>query len=115
MPVSTISLVSAIVLEMDGAVFFGDLVEGAGELGFVAAGLRGDGQADHRRGEVERRQLDVAERRAGVQVFALGDGDDVAGRRPRRPGASGRACTSSSGAELDALAGVRGVDGRVAL
>ena len=67
-----------IVVEVDRAVFFGDLVQRAGELGFVAAGLGRDGQADHRRGELERRQLHLAERRAGVQVFVLGDGHDVA-------------------------------------
>ena len=38
-----------IVLQVDGAVLFGDLVERAGELGFVAAGLGRDGEADHRR------------------------------------------------------------------
>ena len=67
-----------VVLQVDGAVFLGDLVERAGELGFVAAGLGRDGQADHRRGELQRRQLHFAERRAGVQLFVLGDGDDVA-------------------------------------
>ena len=77
-----------VVVEVDRAVFFGDLVQCARELRLVAAALGRHGQADHRRGELQRRQLDVAQRRAGVQVFALGDGHDVARARLRRPGGS---------------------------
>ena len=40
-----------VVLEVNGAIFLGDLVQRAGELRFVAAGLGRDGQADHRRRE----------------------------------------------------------------
>ena len=92
-----------VVLEVDGAVLLGNLVERAGELRFVAAGLGRDGQADHRRGELERRQLDFAERRAGVQVFGLGDGDDVAGGRPHRRACVLSPCTERSGPILTPL------------
>ena len=104
MPVSTISLVSASCSQVDRAVLLGDLVQRAGELGFVAAGLRRDGQADHRRRELERRQLDFAERRARVQVFGLGHGHDVAGDRPRRSGVVLSRLHREQRADLDALA-----------
>ena len=70
-----------IVLEMNGSIFLRDLVQRAGKLRFVAARLRRDGQADHRRRKLDRRQLDFAQRRARVQVFGLGDRHDVAGNR----------------------------------
>ena len=40
-----------VVLDVNGAVLLGDLVQRAGEFRFVAAGLGRDGQADHRRRE----------------------------------------------------------------
>ena len=73
-----------VVLQMNGRVFFGDLVECAGELGFVAAGLGRDGEADHRRRELDRRHIDFAEGHAGVEIFVFGDGDDIAGDRLHR-------------------------------
>ena len=97
MPVITISLVWASRSRIERRVFFDDLLQRAGELAFVAAALGRDGQADHGRGERDRRQRQVAQRRAGVQFFHLGHGHDAArlGRfdRPRfrwpGPGATG--------------------------
>ena len=40
-----------VAVDAEGRVLLGDLVQGAGELGFVAAALGRDGQADHRRGK----------------------------------------------------------------
>ncbi len=68
-----------IAIEVDRAVFFDDLVQRAGELAFVAAALGRDGQADHRRGELDGPHRPVAERGAGVQLFDLGDRHNVAG------------------------------------
>ena len=62
----------------EGGVFLADLLQRAGELAFVAAALGADGQADHRRGERDRRHGQLAQRRAGVQFFDLGHGHDPA-------------------------------------
>ena len=70
-----------VVVEPNGSILLGNLVECAGKLGLVAASLRRDGQANHRRRELDRRQLDLAERRARVQILGLGNGHDVAGDR----------------------------------
>ena len=96
-------------------VFFGDLVQGAGELGFVAAALGRDGQPDHRRGKLE----SVASVRspsdsAGVQFFDLGHGHDLA-----RPGRVDRLrfapLHGEQEAQLDALARAGDVHGVVLL
>ncbi len=67
---------------LERRVFVGDLVQAAGNLLLVAAVLRLDGQAEHRRRERRRRQLRgvvrVRDRVADVQLLDLGDGDDVA-------------------------------------
>ena len=48
-----------VAVEVERGVFFDDLVQRAGKLGFVAAGLGHGGQADHRRGELDRRHHPV--------------------------------------------------------
>ena len=55
-------------------------------LRLVAAALGRNGQADHRRRELDRRHGQIAQRGAGVQFFELGHGHDLA-----RPGLVGRA------------------------
>ena len=69
-----------VAVQLERGVFLDDLVQRAGELAFVAAALGRHGQADHRRGKLDRRQLQVAQRQAGVQLFDLGHGHDVARR-----------------------------------
>ena len=70
---------------LESRVFVGDLVQAAGNFLLVAAGLRLDRQAEHRRREGRPRQLRRlgagADGVADVQVLHLGDGDDVAGDR----------------------------------
>ncbi len=70
-----------IAVEAERRIFLDDLVQRTGELGLVAAALGRDGQADHRRGELNRRQPHFAQQAARLQLFHLGDGHDVA-----RPG-----------------------------
>ena len=65
----------------EGAVFLGDLGQGAGELALVAAALGRGGQADHRRREGDRRHGVLAERAAGLQFLDLGHGHDPARAR----------------------------------
>jgi hypothetical protein len=75
----------AVGVPAEGGVFLGHLRQHAGDLLLVAAGIGGDGQAVHRRGEVQRLEMHAVERMvvvqdvAGVDFFDLGDGADVAG------------------------------------
>ena len=92
-----------VAVQLDRAVLLDDLVQRAGELAFVAAALGRDGQADHRRRELDRRQLDVAQRHAGVQLFDLGHGHDLAGPAVSI-GCVSLACTVQQLVQLDGLA-----------
>ena len=101
-------------MEVEGGIFQFDLVQGSGDLGLVAAALRGDRQADHGRGEVDVRQEQVAQRHARLEVFHLRHGNDLAGAG-RVDGLGLVGLDLEQLAQLHALANALGMHGLVAL
>jgi len=74
-------------LDDEGRVFHGQFAEDVEEALFVAFLLRLDGEAGHRLGEFERREMDVVfvvavvQHAVEVDFLDLGDGADVAGQQ----------------------------------
>ena len=68
--------------EDERRVLLGKAAQRRGRLVLVALRLRRDGEAHHRLGEVDRRQVDgalrIEQEIAGVRLLQLGDGADVA-------------------------------------
>ena len=87
-----------VAVQLHRAVFLDDLVQRARQLAFVAAALGRDGQADHRRGKLDRRQHQLAQRQPGVQLVDLGHGHDLAGAGLRRSAAFRWLARSAAGA-----------------
>ena len=79
----TVCPVSSSLLDPEGRVLLGQLLDRDAELLLVALGLRLDRRRDHRRRERHRLQHDrvlrVAERVTGRGLLQPGDGDDLAG------------------------------------
>ena len=95
-----------IAIEAERRVFLDDLVQRAGQLGFVAAALGRHRQADHRRGKRDRREAPFTQRRAGVQFFHLGDGDECRPVPPRRSAAFRPPARAAAGPILTGLRAV---------
>ncbi len=79
-----------LVLDDEAGILLGQLVQCGGEFLLLALAGGFHRQAEHRLGEVERREVDlvfvvaVVQHRVEMQVVDLGDGGDVAGDRPGR-------------------------------